>query len=146
MTGPVPGSSSRPILLVEDDPLDVELTTRALKRGRLANPIEVARDGEEALAWIPRWDAGAPTPAVILLDINMPRVGGLEVLQRLKSHPRYRTIPIVILTTSAESADVRTAYERGVNAYIVKPVDFERFVEVARQIELFWVVLNRPGE
>jgi hypothetical protein len=136
----------RPILLVEDNPMDVDLTLRAFKERKLANPIEVARDGEEALAWIPRWEAGAPRPVVILLDVNMPKVGGFEVLRELKSHPVLRTIPVVMLTTSSVSRDVQTAYEYGANSYIVKPVDFDRFMEVAAQIELYWAVLNQPPE
>ena len=137
---------NRPILLVEDNPMDVDLTLRAFRERKLANPIEVARDGEEALAWIPRWEAGAPRPVVILLDVNMPKVGGLEVLQQLKSHPVLRTIPVVMLTTSSMSEDVQTAYEYGANSYIVKPVSFDRFMEVAAQIETYWAVMNRSPE
>ena len=137
-------STTRPILLVDDNPMDVDLTLRALKRRKLVNPIEVARDGEEALAWIPRWEAGEPRPVVILLDINMPRMGGLEVVRQLKSHPVFRTIPVVMLTTSAASQDVETAYRHGANSYIVKPVDFDRFMEVAAQIEGYWAAVNQP--
>lgn len=133
----------RPILLVEDNPMDVDLTLRAFMQQKLVYPIEVARDGEEALAWIPRWEAGEPRPMVILLDVNMPKVGGLEVLRKLKSHPVLRTIPVVMLTTSSVSQDVQTAYEYGANSYIVKPVDFDKFMEVAAQIELYWAVLNQ---
>lgn len=136
----------RPILLVEDNPMDVDLTLLAFQRCKLANPIEVARDGEEALAWIPRWEAGEPRPVVILLDVNMPRIGGLEVLQQLKSHPVFRTIPVIMLTTSAVSEDVQTAYKHGANSYIVKPVEFDKFMKVAEQIELYWAVLNLPAE
>ncbi len=133
-----------PILLVEDNAMDLDLTLRAFQQRRLTNTIEVARDGEEALAWIGRWEAGEPLPAVILLDIKMPRVDGLEVLRQLKAHARFRTIPVVMLTTSADSADVQTAYELGANSYIVKPVNFEKFVEVADRIDLYWMVLNAP--
>jgi len=136
----------RPILLVEDNPMDVDLTLRAFKERKLANPIEVARDGEEALAWIPRWEAGAPRPIVILLDVNMPKVGGLEVLRELKSHPALRVIPVVMLTTSSVSQDVQTAYEHGANSYIVKPVDFDKFMTVATQIEVYWAAINQPPE
>lgn len=139
-------TTTRPILLVEDNPMDVDLTLRAFRERKLANPIEVARDGEEALAWIPRWEAGEPRPVVILLDVNMPKVGGLEVLQQLKSHPVLRTIPVVMLTTSSMSQDVQTAYECGANSYIVKPVDFDKFMEVAAQIELYWAVINKQPE
>ena len=134
--------NTRPILLVDDSPDDVDLTLRAFKRRKLVNPIEVARDGEEALGWIGRWDAGAPRPVVILLDVNMPKIGGLEVLRQLKSHPIYHTIPVVILTTSAFSEDVRTAHQYGTNSYIIKPVNFEKFMDVAATIELYWAVLN----
>jgi hypothetical protein len=134
----------RPILLVDDNPMDVDLTLRAFKRRKLVNPIEVARDGEEALAWIPRWEAGEPRPVVILLDINMPKVSGLEVLRQFKSHPVLRSIPVVMLTTSAVNDDVEQAYQLGANSYIVKPVDFDKFMEVALQIEVYWAVLNQP--
>lgn len=133
----------RPLLLVEDNPVDLDLTLRAFARHKLVNPIEVARDGEEALAWLPRWEAGEPTPLVILLDLKLPRVDGLEVLRRIKEHPAHRAIPVVVLTSSAESRDMEAAYRLGVNSYIVKPVDFDKFLEVAAQIELYWAVLNR---
>lgn len=133
-----------PILLVEDNPMDVDLTKRAFARRRLANPMEVARDGEEALAWFARWEAGAPLPVIILLDLKLPKVDGLEVLRQLKSHPRFRAIPVVALTSSAQDRDINTAYEMGVNSYIVKPVDFDKFIEVAGQIELYWLTLNTP--
>lgn len=131
------------ILLVEDNPMDVDLALRAFRRRKLANRIEVVRDGEEALALMPKWESGEPLPAVILLDLKLPKVDGLEVLRRLKAHADFRRIPVVVLTTSGESADVRTAYELGVNSYIVKPVDFDKFVEVAAQIDLYWTVINR---
>ena len=136
----------RPILLVDDNPMDVDLTLRALKRAGLANPVQVARDGEEALAWIPRWEAGEPRPLVILLDINMPKVSGLEVVRRLKLHPVLRVIPVVMLTTSSVNADVETAYLNGANSYLVKPVDFDKFTEFAAQIQMYWTVLNRLPE
>lgn len=138
--------TTKPILLIEDNPMDVELTLRAFQRHKLANPVAVARDGQEALAWIPRWEAGEPCPVVILLDINMPKIGGLEVLRQFKSHPVFRTIPVVMLTTSDVSQDVETAYQHGANSYIVKPVDFDKFISVAEQIQLYWAVLNLPAE
>jgi CheY-like chemotaxis protein len=137
-----PPSLQHPILLIEDNPMDVDLTLRAFQRRKLTNPVVVARDGEEALAWFPRWAAGEPLPVVILLDLKLPKVDGLEVLRQLKSHPEWRTIPVVVLTTSAENADVQTAYRLGVNSYIVKPVDFGKFMEVATHIELYWTALN----
>ncbi len=131
-----------PILLVEDNPVDVDLTLRAFKRRKLANEVLVARDGEEALAWFPRWESGEQLPAVILLDLKMPRVDGLTVLRELKSHPLLQCIPVVILTTSKEDKDVLAAYELGANSYIVKPVEFDKFMDVAQQIELYWCVFN----
>lgn len=134
-----------PILLVEDNPMDLDLTLRAFASQKLTNPILIARDGEEALDFIPRWVNGETKPVVILLDLHLPKVNGLEVLQVLKSHPDFKKIPVVILTTSAESTDVETAYRLGANSYIVKPVDFEKFIEVAKNIELYWTVLNNPA-
>jgi CheY-like chemotaxis protein len=131
-----------PILLVEDSPVDVDLSMRAFSRRKLVNPVLVARDGEEALAWIPRWEAGELKPAVILLDLKLPRVDGLTVLRELKIHPGLQRIPVVILTTSKEDRDINGAYDLGANSYIVKPVDFEKFMHVAQQIELYWCVTN----
>lgn len=135
----------KPILLVEDSPVDIDLTLRAFKKNNLKNKIEVARDGEEALTWIQKWDNGEPTPIVILLDLNLPRYNGLEVLTELKSHSEYRTIPVIILTTSADSKDIETAYKLGANSYIVKPVELDKFIEVAAQIDLYWRVYNKIG-
>jgi hypothetical protein len=131
-----------PILLVEDNPVDVDLTLRAFVRRKLANPVLVARHGEEALAWIPRWEAGETKPAVILLDLNIPRADGLMVLGEFKKNPALQRIPIVILTTSKEDRDINMAYDLGANSSIVKPVDFEKFMDVAQQIELYWCVFN----
>ncbi len=133
---------NQPILLVEDNPMDVELTKRAFSKRNLTNPIQVARDGEEALAYFTEWESGEPTPIIILLDIKMPRVDGLEVLRQLKSHPKFKTIPVIMLTSSAEDQDIKMAYQLGANSYIVKPVDFDKFMEVAAHIELYWMVLN----
>jgi CheY-like chemotaxis protein len=134
----------RPVLLVEDNPADVELTLRAFAQRKLANPVEVARDGEEALAFLERWETGDPLPLAILLDLKLPKVDGLEVLRRLKMHERFRTLPVVVLTSSAEDRDIETAYQLGANSYIVKPVDFPRFLEIAAKIELYWCLLNEP--
>lgn len=133
---------NRPILLVEDNPVDLDLTLRAFASQKLDNPVHVARDGEEALEFIKKWERGEPKPVVILLDLKLPKVSGLEVLEVLKQHPDFRTIPVVILTTSSESSDVKTAYRLGANSYIVKPVDFEKFVGIASQIDLYWRVIN----
>jgi CheY-like chemotaxis protein len=132
----------RPILLVEDRAVDVDLTQRAFAKGKLLNPIHVARNGEEALAFIDKWEAGDPIPICILLDLKMPKVNGLEVLQRLKSHPRFSSIPVIVLTTSREDRDIAEAYKLGCNSYIVKPVEFDKFMDVASKIELYWCALN----
>ena len=134
--------SLRPILLVDDSEVDVELTLLAFKQTKLANPIEVARDGREALDWVPRWEANEPLPVAILLDINMPKIDGIEVLRKLKAHPTLHVIPVVMLTSSSFSGDVAAAYLAGANSYIVKPVGFEQIVHVAAQIESYWTVLN----
>jgi CheY-like chemotaxis protein len=139
-------NSLRPILLVEDNPMDVDLTLRAFARRHLANPVEVARDGEEALQKLAEWEAGAPLPTVVLLDLKLPRVDGLEVLRQIKTHPRFQSIPVIILTTSSEDGDMRAAYQLGANSYIVKPVSFDNFVQLAEQIELYWCVLNKALE
>lgn len=133
---------SRSILLVEDNPMDVDLTLRAFKRQKLSNTIQVARDGEEALQWIERWESGAPLPLLILLDLKLPRVDGLDVLRAIKGHPSLRAIPVVVLTTSADDGDVRTAYQLGANSYIIKPVEFEAFLRVTEQLNLYWMLLN----
>ena len=136
----------RPVLLVEDNPVDLDLTLRAFARHALLNPIEVARDGEEALAWIPRWEAGETLPLLILLDLKLPRIDGLDVLARWKECAVSRAIPVVVLSSSAEDRDIQTAYQLGANSYIVKPVAFDRFLEVAAQIELYWCAVNEPPQ
>ena len=133
-----------PILLIEDSPVDIDLTLRAFKKQNLLNPVVVARDGEEAIEWIKRWGKGEQIPIVILLDLKLPKISGLEFLKEIKSHPEYKTIPVVVLTSSSEDQDIKMAYEFGANSYIVKPVEFDKFLEVAVQIELYWNVLNRP--
>ncbi len=136
---------SLPILLVEDNPGDAELTLRALRKHRVSNPIAVARDGEEALDYVHRrgrFGTEAPVPGLILLDIRLPKVDGIEVLREIKGHPVYRTVPVVMLTTSQEEVDVRTCYELGVNSYILKPVDFDKFLEVVSRIDLYWLLTN----
>jgi CheY-like chemotaxis protein len=135
---------TRPILLVEDNPVDVDLTLRAFKRRKLTNTVHVARDGEEALAWLARWEAGEPLPLVILLDLKLPRVHGLDVLAQWKNTAVSQSIPVVVLTSSEEDKDIDTAYKLGANSYIVKPVDFEKFLNVAEQIEIYWCATNQP--
>ena len=132
-----------PILLVEDNPMDVDLTRRAFAKRNISNPLEVARDGEEALDWVARFVEGEPLPVVILLDLKLPRVPGLDVLREVKRHPQLAAVPVVVLTTSREDEDVKTAYQLGANSYIVKPVEFDKFMEVATQIDLYWCVLNQ---
>ncbi|SCX50100.1 response regulator [Nitrosospira sp. Nsp1] len=135
-------NTTLPILLIEDNPMDVDLTRRAFIRHNLANPLEVMRDGQEAIDFVAGWRAGDPVPSVILLDLKLPKISGLEVLSVIRAHPHIGTVPIVVLTSSAEDDDIRKAYLLGANSYIVKPVDFEKFIDVARQIELYWTVLN----
>jgi len=139
-------NSYPPIFLVEDNPLDVDLTLRAFRRRKLGNPILVARDGEEALTWVPRWESGETQPAVILLDLKLPKVDGLAVLRTLKAHAELRRIPVVVLTTSREDRDIQTAYDLGANSYIVKPVGFDNFMDVAQQVELYWCLLNELSQ
>lgn len=124
--------------------MDVDLTRRAFARRRIINPMEVARDGEEAIAFIQRWEKGETLPVVVLLDINLPKINGLEVLRKYKSSPLIQKVPVIVLTTSAEDRDIDTAYQLGANSYIVKPVEFEKFLEVAAQIDLYWNMINMP--
>ncbi len=139
-----PELGNRPILLVEDNPVDLDLTLRAFGHRNLANPIEVARDGQEALDWIPRWEAGESLPLVILLDVKLPRVNGLEVLRHLREQSVSQHIPVVMLTSSSEERDVKMAYQNHANSYIVKPVSFDKLIEVTAQIELYWCLTNHP--
>jgi CheY-like chemotaxis protein len=130
------------VVLIEDNLMDVDLTRRVFARRRLPNPLEVLRDGEEALGFINGWRPGTDLPAIILLDLKLPRVDGLEVLRQLKAHPALRAVPVIVLTTSSEERDIDAAYTLGANSYIVKPVDFDRFLSVAEQIEAYWLLLN----
>lgn len=138
----------RPILLVEDNPADVELTLAALRKVKLANEIVVARDGVEALDYLFSRGAHADRmtgpPAVVLLDLKLPKVDGLEVLEQVKTHPKFRAIPIVMLTSSREESDIVRSYEQGVNSFVVKPVSFTAFFEAIRDLGVFWAVLNEP--
>lgn len=131
------------ILLVEDNPHDVELTMHSLRKHNITNRVHVARDGAEALEFL--FGSGtdpADAPRVVLLDLKLPKVDGLDVLRRVKADPRTRHIPVVVLTSSREERDIVDSYELGVNSYIVKPVDFTQFVEAVRQLGLYWVLLN----
>jgi CheY-like chemotaxis protein len=139
--------ASAELLVVEDDPADLEMTLRALQDINLANPVHVARDGVEALEFIfgsatPPPRAQARTPRAILLDLKLPRLDGLEVLSRLKAHAQTRAIPVIVMTSSREGPDVQRAYELGVNSYICKPVDFAGFLDVIRKAGLYWMFLN----
>ncbi|HEX5170902.1 MAG TPA: response regulator [Cyclobacteriaceae bacterium] len=131
------------ILLIEDNPDDAELTIRALKKQNLANHLLHLQDGEDALNFLFS-DNLANVPKLILLDIRMPKVDGIEVLRKLKSDPVKKIIPVVILTSSKEERDIIESYQLGVNAYIVKPVDFEKFIEAVAEIGFFWLLLNQP--
>jgi CheY-like chemotaxis protein len=136
------------VLLVEDSPNDIELTLAALEGNHLANEVIVARDGVEALDYLYRrgiFKMRAPgNPAVVLLDLKLPRVDGMEVLKQIKSTPELRTIPVVMLTSSREEQDLVSSYNLGVNAYVVKPVDFADFVQALNKLGLFWAVINEP--
>jgi CheY-like chemotaxis protein len=136
------------ILIVEDDPKDVELTLTALDEYNLANEVVVTRDGEEALDYLhyrgkfsSRSDGN---PAVLLLDLKLPKLDGLEVLQRIKSDEKLKAIPVVVLTSSHEEKDMVASYRMGVNAYVVKPVDFHEFVNAVKELGVFWAVINQP--
>ena len=134
------------ILLVEDNPDDEELTIRALARNNILNTVEVARDGADALERIfgTGGDSQPPLPALVLLDLKLPKVGGLEVLRQVRSHDRTRLLPVVILTSSKEEQDLISGYRLGANSYVRKPVDFAKFVDAVRQLGLYWLVLNEP--
>jgi two-component system response regulator len=137
------------ILIVEDNPTDLELTLRALKEHNLCNSVHVARDGEEALDFIFCREKFAgkrldELPRVILLDLKLPLVDGLEVLRQVRADPRTQRVPVAVLTTSTEERDVVESYALGVNSYITKPVDFDQFREAMRTIGMYWLLLNRP--
>ncbi|KQO66321.1 two-component system response regulator [Methylobacterium sp. Leaf469] len=138
----------KPILLVEDNPNDIELTLAALEAGQLANEIVICRDGAEALDFVYRRGAhvnrALQDPAVILLDLKLPKVDGLEVLAKVKGDPQTRSIPVVMLTSSREETDVVRSYDLGVNAFVVKPVGFNEFFSAIQELGVFWAVLNEP--
>lgn len=138
----------KPILLVEDNPNDLELTLVALERSQLANDVIVLRDGAEALDYLFRrnayHDRVAGNPAVMLLDLKLPKLDGLEVLKAIRESDELRSIPVVMLTSSREEPDLQRAYALGVNAYVVKPVEFKEFVSAISDLGVFWAVLNEP--
>jgi CheY-like chemotaxis protein len=139
------------LLIVEDNPQDLELSLRALRKAHISNRIHVARDGAEALEFVFCEGAHAQRkitdgPRVIMLDLKLPRIDGIEVLRRIKSDPRTKMIPVVMLTSSKEQSDVVESYNLGVNSYIVKPVNFERFAEAVRDLGLYWLLFNQPPQ
>jgi CheY-like chemotaxis protein len=137
---------TKTVLLVEDNPDDVELTLRAFAKHGVANQIVVARDGKEALALLHGSDSNAEpqlVPEVVLLDLNLPLLNGHEVLRRLRADPRTRRIPVVVLTSSKEDKDIVASYDLGANSFVQKPVDFLEFVDAARQLGLYWLLLNQ---
>jgi CheY-like chemotaxis protein len=138
----------KPILLVEDNPHDLELTLIALERSQLANEVVIARDGAEALSYLhctgEHAARQAGNPAVVLLDLKLPKVDGLEVLKDIRCTPALKSVPVVMLTSSKEEQDLLRSYELGVNAYVVKPVDFTEFVRAIADLGIFWAVLNEP--
>ena len=144
----MPDNEPVEILLVEDNPNDVELALHALKKNKVSNRVHVVRDGEEALDFIFGKDSSSggtseQRPKMILLDLKLPKVDGLEVLRRLKGDPTTRSIPVIILTSSREEQDIVESYDLGANSYIVKPVDFQQFTEAVRQLGLYWMVMNQ---
>ena len=136
------------ILLVEDNPNDVELTLKGLKEHNLANEVVVARDGVEALDYLycrgQFADRSQGNPAVILLDLNLPRIDGLEVLKKIRSDDQLKLVPVVVLTSSREERDLMEAYKLGANAYVVKPVNFQEFMDAIKSLGLFWAIINEP--
>ena len=135
-----------PILLVEDNPDDVELTLHALKGNGVQNPVVVAKNGVEALEHLFGKEGGQPAelPIIILLDLNLPKLSGIEVLKRIRAHGRTRLLPVIVLTSSKEEADLVESYQFGANSYVRKPVDFEEFHKAARQLSMYWLMLNEP--
>ena len=137
------------VLLIEDSPRDAELTIRALKRHNLANQLFHVEDGAEALDFLfarGKYE-GRPTdvsPKVVLLDLKLPKVNGLEVLRTMKSNPRMRTIPVIVVTSSAEDPDIKAAYELGANGYVIKPVQFDAFMEAMSHLGIYWLMVNHP--
>ena len=138
-------NTAPPILLVEDNPDDVVLTLRALVKNRIRNPVETARDGVEALAWLDnRCTAGQPLPALVLLDLKMPRMDGLETLRSIRADPRTALLRVIMLTTSREEQDLVQSWRLGVSSYIRKPVEFEKFVAAIGALGMYWLATNQP--
>lgn len=135
-------TTAQHLLLVDDNNLDIDLFERALQKTNANIKLDTAKGGEQALEYIRKWESGMVLPVVILLDLKMPKINGLEVLHALKSHPRFKTIPVVVLTSSNEMSDIRKAYELGVNSYIMKSVDYDEFARAVAMIHHYWCQLN----
>lgn len=136
------------LLLVEDDPYDAQLIVRAIKKARILNPVQTVGNGEEAIAYLKGESPYAdrenyPLPALVLLDLKMPRMDGFEVLGWLRSHPKLKRLPVVVLTSSSETTDVDRAYDLGANSYLVKPVDSDALVDMLKKVELYWLLTNQ---
>jgi two-component system response regulator len=138
--------NNKPILLVDDNPDDVTFTLRAFKRNKITNEIVVAVDGEQALQMLLPEDPTPPFhPALVLLDLKLPKVGGLEVLRRIRADPRTQSLPIVVLTTSSEDADIASSYQLGANSFVRKPVVFSEFLSAANILGVYWLLVNQPA-
>ncbi|HET6494255.1 MAG TPA: response regulator [Thermoleophilia bacterium] len=140
------GQPVRPILVIEDNPMDLDFMMQAFNEHNVANPVAVCRDGEEALEYIDEHGVSddKELPLLVLLDLRLPKVDGIDVLRHARQHPIWKQIPFIVVTTSHEDLDISRAYEMGVNSYVVKPVEFGAFAEVVKQIKVFWLLVNVP--
>lgn len=137
---------THPVLLIEDNPIDLDLAVRAFSRCNILNPIQTARDGVEAVGYIDKWITGEELPVVILLDLKLPRLDGLEVLNRVKHTAISATVPVIVLTSSSDSGDIKKAYEYGANSYLIKPLEYEQFIDLVAMIDKYWIKNNKcPG-
>ncbi len=137
---------THPILLIEDNPVDLDLTVRTFRRCNILNPIQTARDGVEAVGYIDKWNCGEELPVIILLDLKLPRLDGLEVLKKMKHEVISGCVPLIVLTSSSDSGDIKCAYESGANSYLIKPVEYEQFIELVTIIDKYWIKNNKnPG-
>jgi CheY-like chemotaxis protein len=136
----------RPILLVEDNPMDVDITLHTLEQQNVLNPIVVCRDGEEAMQYMESHNSveDSEIPIIVLLDLRLPKTDGIDVLRHAKQHPVWKKVPFIVLTTSRETADIQSAYDLGVNSYIVKPVGFAAFDEFVKSFRMYWLLTNEP--
>jgi two-component system response regulator len=138
--------NNQPILLVEDNPDDVMFTLRAFKKNNIGNEVVVATDGEKALEILfPEPDAAPLSPALVLLDVKLPKVNGMDVLRRIRSDPRTQALPVIVLTTSSEETDIVNSYRLGANSFVRKPVDFDDFVQAASVLGVYWLLVNEPA-